>query len=150
MRSAALMGTLRGADFFDCEPTPEVEVPPHAAWCEAHRNHYRGPWCAKCREDAATLASRGEAERMRAEAESPKGVARAERMRKINRLGVEARLSGAAERNARKTHCVRGHAYTPENTGMNRGARYCRECVNDSNRRAYWKRRMARVFGGRP
>jgi hypothetical protein len=94
---AALMGTLRGSDWSDCTPMPELE-PPHAAWCDTHRLYYRGPWCAKCREDAATLESRGAAERMRAEAESPQGVARAERMRRINRLGVEARAVDPAKR----------------------------------------------------
>lgn len=32
--------------------------------------------------------------------------------------------------NARKTHCIRGHAFTPENTHINStGGRRCRECM---------------------
>ena len=31
--------------------------------------------------------------------------------------------------NARKTHCVRGHAFTPENTLISSGRRRCRECM---------------------
>jgi len=32
-------------------------------------------------------------------------------------------------RNARKTHCIRGHAFTPENTRLTkRGYRQCRQC----------------------
>jgi len=29
---------------------------------------------------------------------------------------------------AAKTHCPHGHAYSPENTGVYRGMRYCRTC----------------------
>lgn len=43
---------------------------------------------------------------------------------------------------AAKTHCVHGHAYTPENTRMQRGAdgyvsRVCRSCERAKNRRRY-------------
>lgn len=31
--------------------------------------------------------------------------------------------------NARKTHCVRGHEFTPENTRMDRGYRFCLKCA---------------------
>lgn len=31
-------------------------------------------------------------------------------------------------RNARKTHCVNGHEFTPENTGSNQGRRRCLTC----------------------
>lgn len=34
-----------------------------------------------------------------------------------------------------KTHCVNGHAFTPENTAFLRGNRQCRACHNVSNRR---------------
>ena len=30
--------------------------------------------------------------------------------------------------NARKTHCNRGHEFTPENTGIESGWRFCRTC----------------------
>lgn len=41
--------------------------------------------------------------------------------------------------NAAKTHCPYGHEYTPENTRLKQGRRYCRTCIN-ARRRA--KRRM--------
>lgn len=37
-------------------------------------------------------------------------------------------------RNAAKTHCPRGHAFTPENTLTFRGHRQCRICVNAQQR----------------
>ena len=38
-----------------------------------------------------------------------------------------------------KTHCIRGHEFTPENTNYNRssGARLCKVCQQDQSRRAY-------------
>lgn len=47
--------------------------------------------------------------------------------------------------NARKTHCPRGHAYDVSNTCMNDGARRCRVCTLEQNRRSYWKFRDART-----
>lgn len=45
--------------------------------------------------------------------------------------------------NAVKTHCSRGHAYTPENTRINvRGSRECRECIRIRSR-IYSQRRRA-------
>lgn len=38
------------------------------------------------------------------------------------------RGQGAAARNARKTHCRRGHAFTEQNTIPYRGGRKCRAC----------------------
>lgn len=44
-----------------------------------------------------------------------------------------------------RTHCVRGHEFTPENTGRkSNGTRFCREChrIHDRNRgrgAAYWQ-----------
>ena len=39
------------------------------------------------------------------------------------------RGTGFSARNARKTHCVRGHEFTPENTMMkSSGSRTCRAC----------------------
>jgi hypothetical protein len=37
--------------------------------------------------------------------------------------------------NARKTHCPRNHAYTPENTIVRRGRRHCRACKRELDRR---------------
>jgi HNH endonuclease len=45
------------------------------------------------------------------------------------------RGKGRAAVNARKTHCIRGHAFTPENTGRQKNGRYCVTC-----RRADWRR----------
>lgn len=36
--------------------------------------------------------------------------------------------------NARKTHCIRGHEFTPENTMPNQGGRRCRACKDQHNR----------------
>ena len=51
------------------------------------------------------------------------------------------RGEGRTAHNARKTHCPRGHAYTPENTLVSKGGeRFCRECRRlDCERR---RRRM--------
>lgn len=40
--------------------------------------------------------------------------------------------------NARKAECYRGHAFTPENTYVNAGKRYCRSCrrINDAAKKA--------------
>lgn len=43
--------------------------------------------------------------------------------------------NGTAAINARKTHCKRGHEFTPENTGKQKKGRYCVTC-----RRADWNR----------
>jgi hypothetical protein len=38
------------------------------------------------------------------------------------------RGDGLAAIRARKTHCLRGHEFTPENTCRNRKGRECRTC----------------------
>lgn len=55
---------------------------------------------------------------------------------------------GKSAENARKTHCIYGHEYTPENTGINGRYRYCRKCRKAwvarweaENREAYLARR---------
>ena len=46
--------------------------------------------------------------------------------------------------NARKTHCSRGHEFTPENTLVltKQGARICRACRADTSRRLRRRRRV--------
>lgn len=45
------------------------------------------------------------------------------------------RGDGPGGRNARKTHCIHGHAYTPENTHWRPGGgRECRTCKNARNK----------------
>lgn len=43
----------------------------------------------------------------------------------------------------RKTHCLRGHEYTPENTKTykNQPWRYCRTCRNITARKLYWSKK---------
>ncbi len=40
-----------------------------------------------------------------------------------------------AARHAAKTHCIHGHEFTPENTRMRRGARECRTCSRERQRK---------------
>jgi hypothetical protein len=47
---------------------------------------------------------------------------------------------------ARKTHCIHGHEFTPENTVMNGSARGCRTCRR-ARRRAYRERQAFRAAG---
>jgi len=50
---------------------------------------------------------------------------------------------------AKRTHCINGHEFTPENTIIKRGAngtkRRCRICNREANRRAYQKRTYGKV-----
>lgn len=42
------------------------------------------------------------------------------------------RGTGPSAENAAKTHCIHGHAFTPENTKMTpRGGRHCRTCARE-------------------
>lgn len=43
--------------------------------------------------------------------------------------------------NGEKTHCPQGHPYDGENLFIQGGARRCRTCVREANRRAYEKRK---------
>lgn len=45
--------------------------------------------------------------------------------------------------NARKTHCVNGHRYTPETTITAPDGRRCRVCKQERDRRLYWERNPA-------
>ncbi|NED52837.1 HNH endonuclease, partial [Micromonospora aurantiaca] len=39
--------------------------------------------------------------------------------------------------NAAKTHCIRGHEFTPENTYVKNGGRDCRTCARERQRETY-------------
>jgi hypothetical protein len=46
------------------------------------------------------------------------------------------RGEGIYVRNSRKTHCIHGHKFTPENTGVQKGRyRYCKTCTRERNLR---------------
>ena len=34
-----------------------------------------------------------------------------------------------------KTHCAKGHEYTPENTLIHQRGRFCKKCMNEGQRR---------------
>jgi hypothetical protein len=55
---------------------------------------------------------------------------------------------GPSAMQARQTHCIHGHEFTPENTKINRtsGRRACRECARAENR-AYRARCKASAAG---
>ena len=46
-----------------------------------------------------------------------------------------------SERALAKTHCSKGHEYTPENTAYDRGAQVCRTCKNAYARAYYHSRK---------
>lgn len=55
------------------------------------------------------------------------------------------RGTGTHVTNARKTHCVNGHEFSPENTRKDRhGNRVCKACIKANSRRHYEKARAAR------
>lgn len=47
------------------------------------------------------------------------------------------RGKGPSAKNALKTHCLHGHEFTPENTGVVKGGRRCRTC-HTNRQKAYW------------
>jgi hypothetical protein len=56
--------------------------------------------------------------------------------RQVSQQVNAARSSGVCAANARKTRCMRGHPFTPENTNRpSRGGRQCRTCYNEFRRR---------------
>lgn len=68
------------------------------------------------------------------------------------------RGAGVAALNARKTHCLRGHEFTPENTLDQAGGRTCRTCreIRNAMRRGEpwaieaWNRRLIPLGATRP
>jgi hypothetical protein len=46
-------------------------------------------------------------------------------------------------RNSRKTHCVHGHEFTPENTTLSPYGRRCKTCDRRRSREAYARRKAA-------
>lgn len=54
------------------------------------------------------------------------------------------RGEGATARHARKSQCVHGHSFTPDNLGTNaRGFRICKQCARERNER-YRRKRKAK------
>lgn len=54
-----------------------------------------------------------------------------------------SRGHGRPAHNGRRTHCKRGHAFTPSNTYTTTyGGRQCRACVRITHRRAYTRKRV--------
>ena len=54
------------------------------------------------------------------------------------------RGEGACARNARKTHCKRGHEFTPENTYWSARGRGCLTCRREADRKRYERRTQLR------
>jgi hypothetical protein len=46
-------------------------------------------------------------------------------------------------RATKRTHCKAGHEFTPDNTRIYQGKRYCRACIRNRKRAAYAARRQA-------
>lgn len=55
---------------------------------------------------------------------------RPEHLDQVTQAVNAARSQGVCASNARKTHCKRGHEFTPENTMPGRRGRVCRACYN--------------------
>lgn len=63
---------------------------------------------------------------------------------KINTArGLSATVT--SQRHADRTHCKRGHEFTPENTRQAANGRACRECQRSYNRAFKAKRRLLKV-----
>jgi hypothetical protein len=56
-----------------------------------------------------------------------------------DRINVVERGTGLAAVRARQTHCIRGHEFTPENTGRQSksGTRFCKACALAYQRAQY-------------
>ena len=57
-----------------------------------------------------------------------------------NKVNV-LRGEGPTAVNARKTHCIHGHEFTPENTYLYSTGRQCRACAIERSRRSYERRK---------
>lgn len=57
--------------------------------------------------------------------------------RRVNTL----RGDSFAGQNSRKTHCIHGHEFTPENTGITKKQRFCRICKRRADREHEVRRR---------
>lgn len=53
------------------------------------------------------------------------------------------RSASASAINARKTHCVHGHEFTPENTYVISGKRRCKTCFARVSHNRYLRRKAA-------
>lgn len=56
------------------------------------------------------------------------------------------RSDSVSSKNARKTHCIRGHEFTEENTMIKPNGRACRACHRARMREAYRKRKKAEML----
>ena len=57
------------------------------------------------------------------------------------------RGDGFAATNAAKTHCPKGHEYTPENTYVRKRMRSCRECKRQKDRERYRAKKSRAATG---
>lgn len=59
------------------------------------------------------------------------------------------KVEHGTDHNSTKTHCINGHPFTPENTGVrtrsSAGARWCRTCCREQMRRSRERRRGAQT-----
>jgi hypothetical protein len=61
--------------------------------------------------------------------------------RRVNQLRGATTVAAAFK----ATHCQHGHAWTPENSGVQDGTgRYCRPCKRERSRAYYWRKKAAR------
>jgi hypothetical protein len=56
------------------------------------------------------------------------GTSKRERKRLLDTGSTKRRPVGSSALNAAKTHCLRGHEYTEENTSWSNGTRSCKTC----------------------
>lgn len=71
---------------------------------------------------------------------------RASHLEAVDRRTNILRGDGFAATNARKTHCVHGHAFTAENTVWENGWRKCRTCRKKRGRERYQARKEQRLL----